>query len=50
MYEKEIRFRVRASTRNWNRMKNKSTCHTNIEQAVLVALGNAVCAEGDLLQ
>lgn len=48
--EKEIRFRGRARTRNWNRMQNKSTCHTNIEQAVLVALGNAPCVEGDLLQ
>lgn len=50
MYEKEIRFRDRARARNWNRMQNKSTCETNSEEAVLVALGNVVYAEGDLLQ
>lgn len=48
-YEKEIRFRGRARNWNRNRMQNKSTCHTNTEQAVLVAVGNVVCAEGDLL-
>lgn len=52
MWETEIRFRGRARVRarNWNKMQNKSTCHTNIEQAVLLGLGSAACAEVNLLQ